>query len=197
MSVSTNINNIYTPEPKKFPEIDLGDFYLREKQESDIEDFFNYYSNAEVNKFILCDIPKNLDEAKIELKYWRNVFYRNNGIYFAIADKKNNKIIGSIGLTSYNSYQKRVEISYDLDQNYWRRGIMKQAINAVVKYAFENFHCGYVNRIEASVSINNIASKELLLKTGFTLEGTLRQHRYHKGSFVDVYFFSMLRSDER
>lgn len=195
MTASTQSLSNLNSQQKIFPQIDLGDVYLREKQESDIENFFTYYSDIEVSKFILCDIPTNLEEARMELNYWRNIFYRNDGIYFAIADKTTDKIIGSIGLTSYNSYQKRIEISYDLAKDYWRRGIMTKAINAVVQYAFTNFHCGTINRIEASVSTDNIPSKDLLLKCGFTLEGTLRQHRYHKGSFVDVYFFSILRSD--
>jgi ribosomal-protein-alanine N-acetyltransferase len=178
-----------------FPEIDLGDFYLREKRESDTEDFFAYYSDPEVNKFILCEIPKDIEEARRELIYWRNVFYQNDGIYFAIANKENDRLIGSIGLTSYNAYQGRIEISYDLDSRYWNKGITTKAIKAIAQYAFEKFYYGRVNRIEAFVSTANIPSKNLLLKCGFTLEGILRQHRYHRGAYVDVYSFSMLRSD--
>lgn len=177
-----------------FPTIDLGDFYLREKRDSDAQDFFNYYSDPEVSQYILCDIPQSLDEAKRELNYWRNVFYQNDGIYFAIAEKKSDRLIGSIGLTSFNSYQARTEISYDLDKKYWRCGIMTSAINALVKYAFESF-VGKINRIEAFVSTSNLPSKNLLLKCGFEIEGTLRQHRQHQGRFVDVFLFSILRQD--
>lgn len=177
---------------KIFPTFDLGDVILREKQETDIPDFFRYYCDPEVCKFILCEIPQSLEESGRELRYWRSVFYQNDGIYFAIADKKTNQMIGSIGLTSHNTYQSRIELSYDLAKEYWRRGIATRAIEVVVKYAFETLG---VNRIEASVSCANEPSKNLLLKCGFTLEGTLRQHRYHHGQYVDVYFFSMLRSD--
>ena len=177
---------------KQFPIIDLGDLYLREKQESDVEDFFNYYSTPQVSQYILCAIPQNLEEAKRELLYWRGIFYRNQGIYFAIADKATNKMIGTIGLTTYNSYQSRIEISYDLDQRYWGRGIMTRAIKAITQYGFREWR---VNRIEAFVSTNNIPSKYLLEKCGFTLEGVLRQHRYHLGKFVDVYSFSLLQGD--
>ena len=180
---------------KSFPTIDLGEFILREKCESDVVDFFAYYSDPEVNKFILCEMPRDLEEARRELNYWRNIFYQNDGIYFAIADKKTNKLIGSIGLTSYNSYQGRIEISYDLAANYWRQGIMTKAIFAVVEYAFSNYPQGRINRVEAFVSTANIASKNLLLKCGFVLEGILREHRYHRGKYVDVYCFSILRSD--
>lgn len=177
---------------KIFPIIDLGDIVLREKCDADVENFLHYYNDPEVNKFILCEIPQDLEQARRELHYWRGVFYQNDGIYFAIADKATNQMIGSIGLTSHNLYQSRIELSYDLAQEYWRQGITTRAVQAVVEYAFEVLK---VNRIEASVATYNIPSKNLLLKFGFTLEGTLRQHRYHRGSFVDVDFFSLLKSD--
>jgi ribosomal-protein-alanine N-acetyltransferase len=180
---------------KAFPVIDVGDFILREKCDEDVENFFAYYTDPEVNKFILCDIPTDLDGARRELHYWRNIFYQNDGIYFAIADKLSGKMIGSIGLTGYNAYQSRIEISYDLACNYWGLGIMSKAVKALLKYAFENFYYGRINRVEAFVSTNNESSKNLLIKNGFSFEGILRQHRYHRGSYVDVCVFSILRSD--
>ncbi len=177
---------------KTFPNIDLGDYILREKTDNDVEDFFRYYTDPEVNKFILCDMPRNLEEARKELYYWRNVFYINDGIYFAVARKDTNQLIGSIGLTTFNSYHNRIELSYDLAKEYWRQGITLAAIKEVVKYGFENLQ---VNRIEAFTSTENLPSKNLLIKAGFLLEGTLRQHRYHRGSYVDAYSFSLLRQD--
>lgn len=191
------MNNFYNNH--NFPTIELENFTLREKQDFDVEDFFLYYSNPEVSKFILCEIPKNIEEARKELHYWRNVFYNNDGIYFAIALKNSNKMIGSIGLTGYNSYNSRIEISYDLNKNYWGRGIMQKAILAVVKYAFNNFaqtmNRTPINRVEAFTSVHNIASKNLLLKCGFSFEGILREHRFYKGNFVDVFSFSLLAKD--
>ncbi len=177
---------------KIFPIIELKSVVLREQYDDDVEDFFAYYSDPEVSKFILCDIPQNLESARTELHYWRGVFYRNDGIYFAIADKENDKMIGSIGITGYNSYHSRIEISYDLSQKYWGHGIMSDAIKAVIEHGFTSWR---VNRVEAFVSVENIPSKNLLLKSGFTLEGILRQHRYHRGNYVDVYSFSILRKD--
>jgi ribosomal-protein-alanine N-acetyltransferase len=177
---------------KKFPIIDLGDYILREKRDEDVADFFRYYSDPEVNKFILCEMPRDLEEARKELHYWRNVFYQNDGIYFAITKKDTDQLIGSIGLTTFNSYHNRIELSYDLAKEYWRQGICTKAIKAVTQYGFEELR---VNRIEAFTAIYNTPSNNLLLKCGFTLEGTLRQHRYHRGTYVDAHSFSLLRQD--
>jgi ribosomal-protein-alanine N-acetyltransferase len=176
---------------KIFPEFDIGDYVLREKQDYDVVDFFNYYSDPLVNQHIISEIPANLEEARKEL-YWRNIFYQNDGIYFAIAKKENNQLIGSIGLTNFNRYNNRIEISYDLASQYWRKGISFAAIKQVLHYGFYHLN---VNRIEAFTAIDNIASKKLLIKCGFQFEGILRQHRFYKGNYVDVDSFSILKSD--
>lgn len=179
-------------DSKVFPVIDLGDYILREKTYADVEDFFAYYSDPQVNQFILCDIPQNLEDARRELYYWRNIFYQNDGIYFAIAKKDTNQLIGSIGLTSHNFYHKRIELSYDLAKEYWRQGIMTCAIKNVAKYAFEELR---INRIEAFTALDNLPSKNLLLKCGFDYEGCLKEHRYYRGSYVDVNIFSLLEKN--
>ncbi len=189
--------NNFTNTIKKFPEIDLGEICLREKQESDVADFFSYYSDPEVSRFILCEMPRDLEEARKELLYWRNVFYQNDGIYFAICEKESNRMIGSIGLTGFNSYQARIELSYDLNKEYWNRGIVTKAAKFLIDYAFNSLHCGWINRLEAFTSVDNIASQKILLKSGFSFEGILRQHRYHRGNYVDVCSFSILRQDLR
>ncbi len=186
------MHNYQNFSEKTFPEIDLGNYVLREKRDGDAENFFRYYTDPEVNKFIMCEMPRDVEEARRELHYWRNIFYRNDGIYFAIARKYDDQLIGSIGLSTYNSYHSRIELSYDLAKEYWRQGICNAAIQAIIKYGFEQMK---INRIEAFTSTDNIPSKNLLLKCGFTLEGTLRQHRYHRGHYVDAFSFSLLRQD--
>lgn len=193
---------MYNPllnQQKSFPTINIGDIILREQNDEDINNFFQYYSNPQVTKYILCHIPTNLEEARKELSFWRNIYYRGDGVYYAITLKKNNEMIGTIGLSGYNSYQSRIEVSYDLSQKYWRKGIMSAALKKVISYGFNNFAQNNnrrpINRIEAYVATENDASKNLLIKCGFEVEGILRQHRYHKGKYVDVFCLSILRQD--
>ncbi len=176
----------------QFPTFDLGKYILREHNDEDYIEFFNYYTDPRVNEYILAEIPRTLEEARQDMYYWRNLNTTNNGIYFTIADKQTNKMVGTIGLGSYNKYNSRIEISYDINFDYWRRGIAFNCSMALIKYTFENLN---INRIEAVTSTYNEASVRLLEKCGFTFEGTLRQHRFHRGNFVDVYSFSILKED--
>jgi ribosomal-protein-alanine N-acetyltransferase len=175
-----------------FPVIDLGDYILREQTVEDAQDFFNYYSDPIVNKYIVSDIPADLEEARREISYWINVFNCNDGIYFGIARKDNNQLIGSAGLSGINHRHNRIELSYDLAKEYWNLGIMSKALKEVVKYGFEAMD---INRIEAFSLQENIASRKVLTKCGFNLEGELKQHRRHNGIYMDIGIFSLVKED--
>jgi len=177
---------------KEMPVFDIGEFFIREEHDDDIVNYFEYYSNPEVNQHILCNIPQNIEEARHDFSYWKNTFKRGDGAYFAIARKIDNKMIGSIGLTGLNSYHKRIEVSYDLSQEYWKKGVMNKALKKICDYGFYEFK---VNRIEANVVPQNLASRNLLKRNGFVEEGYLRQHRFHKGEFRDIVFLGLLRGD--
>jgi ribosomal-protein-alanine N-acetyltransferase len=91
---------------------------------------------------------------------------------FAIVLKKNNKVIGSLGvekygledkLTEFNGYYGR-EIGYVLSKDYWGKGIMPEAVGAVINYLFNDLNldfltCGYYD-------FNN-QSKRVQEKCGF------------------------------
>ncbi len=175
-----------------FPTIDLGDFILREQTLEDAEAFLEYYCDPEVSKYIVSFIPKTVEEARSEIRYWINVFSYNDGLYFAIARKSDNRMIGSVGVSGVNRNHNRIEASYDLAKEYWGRGIMTKALKAVLKYAFEELK---FNRIEAHAMPENISSQKVLEKCGFAFEGNLRQHRFHNGKYVDIGIYSVLYQD--
>lgn len=171
-----------------FPILDLDDnFYLREQCLSDTAAFFEYYTDPKVAQYILASNPKNHAEASTEIQYCRDLFYQRHGIYWTIARKDNDRMIGAIGLY-INNFHHRAEICYDLSRAYWRQGIMTRVIHRVLMYAF--LHIG-VNRMEALTMKENIASMGVLEKNGFAHEGQLRNYRYFQGRSHDVEMFGL------
>lgn len=171
-----------------FPTLDIDDNYvLREQTLEDTEAFFHYYTDPEVGQYILATKPRSLLEASSEVQYCRNLFYTKRGIYWTIAKKSDNTMVGAIGLYINNTH-RRGEITYDLAKPYWRQGIMKKAIKAVVKHALSNMQ---LDRIEAVTRHENKASTELLLKTHFTHEGTLKKYRFFNGKTWDIEMFAI------
>ena len=157
----------------KFPVLKIEPhIQLREiKPREDAEPFYNYIRNPIMKDFIAAEeIPTNIDSAYQELSYWSDLFRYQRSIYWAIEDLQLNKMIGTCGFNLWSISQKRTEISYDLDHEYWGRGIMTEALARLLKFAWDEMQ---VNRIQATVAIHNNASIRVLEKLGFKREGLL------------------------
>jgi ribosomal-protein-alanine N-acetyltransferase len=174
------VNDFYQ---KPFPVLELDKkFYLREQVLGDSEAFFEYYTDPEVAKYILATNPKTLTEASGEVQYCHNLFYKRQGIYWTIARKSDDRMIGAVGLY-INANHFRGELCYDLSRNYWRRGIMTQALKKIIEFSFETIG---LQRIEALTTESNIASITILEKLGFIREGILKNYRYFQHKSHDV-----------
>jgi len=84
------------------------------------------------------------------------------------------------------------EIGYSLSRDYWNRGIMTEALKAVIEYGFSALN---LNRIEAQHETTNPASGAVMRKCRMQKEGTLRSRLMNKGRFVDVDLYAILRKD--
>ncbi len=179
---------IYEIYQKPFPVLIIDENYvLREQADEDTAAFYEYYSkDPDVTRYILATVPTSLEEAHAEIQYCRNLFYHKRGIYWTLARRDNNQIIGSVGLYM-NNHHHRAEICYDLAKAYWRKGIMDKVLRKVIDFSFEKLS---VHRMEALTLKENIASIGILLKLGFVREGALRKYRYFKDVPRDVELFA-------
>jgi ribosomal-protein-alanine N-acetyltransferase len=182
------LNNSFFDE---FPVIELDDnFILREQSINDYQDFFEYFADKEVSKYILSNIPASLAEAKDEMHYWISLYNRRISVYWAIADRNTNRMIGAIGFNEWNRFNNRAEISYDLSKVYWRKGIMGKAMAKVLEFGFNTMN---INRIQASTLLVNKPSWKLLKTAGFNREGSLKQYRLHNGKYFDIEMYALTK----
>jgi ribosomal-protein-alanine N-acetyltransferase len=170
-----------------FPTILLDKIVLRKIIiEDDYLDFFNYINNPQVAEYLSSyDLPATPELAKIELGYWASLFEKSIGFYWAITI--DNKIIGTCGFNYWNRDQRRAEVSYDLDFNHWNKGITSQAIKAITDFALKEMQ---VQRIQATVAIDNIGSIRVLEKSGFIQEGLLKKYGILNGETRDFYMYA-------
>ncbi len=177
----------------RFPVLDLGGIRLRDLMLSDKEEYFAMMSDPEVVQYLSDeDIPTSVEQAEQEIKFWGGLFYRKQSVFWAIADKANDKFIGTIGYNSWNIHNQRAEISYDLVREHWRKGIMTKALNNALIFGFKDMG---LQRIEARTMLGNIPSQKILEKVGFKKEGVLRSYRIIREQPTDVLIYSLIRSD--
>ena len=174
----------------KFPVLDLGDLVLRDLLLEDAKCYYEVLSDPNVGQFLSDeDVPNSVDKALEEVKFWGSLFFKKQSVFWAIAERDSNRLIGTIGFNSWNFNSHRAEISYDLASTHWRRGIMTKVLSAVLDFAYYKM-C--LNRIEAKTMTHNLASAGLLLKTGFQKEGVLKSYRKVRGAFIDVDLYSLI-----
>ncbi|MDU5145868.1 MAG: GNAT family protein [Paenibacillus dendritiformis] len=165
---------------------------LRAMEERDCRDLFDLYSLEEVVRYTPLEPFRSMQDVIREWNWHQEIFAEQSGLRWVIEDKSSAKVIGTCGFLQYEKTHRRIELGYDLAPPYWGRGVMTEAARRVLSFGFRDMG---VNRIEAKIDPENIASERLLLRLGFQKEGVMRQHEFEKGRYVDIAVFSLLRSE--
>lgn len=167
---------------------------LRQFKPSDIDDMWEYCSDPLVGPNAGWPVHQN---REFTLEKLTDFIIRNetsNDTVYAIHDKEDQKVIGSIGLHKRNpgNYYD-VELGYVLSSKYWSKGIMTEACRALIEHVFtetENF------RISVSHFSTNMRSARVIDKLGFKHEGTMRKARITlDGAICDSIKYGMLKEE--
>lgn len=137
-----------------------------------------------VNRNFLSDrlpSPYTLEAAD----WWLNMVREHDGtdgLFRAISI--NGKIIGNISVEPKNDvYRKDAEIGYFLLEEYSSQGIMTDAVRQICELAFQELD---IVRITGLVYEPNAASRKVLEKNGFVLEGIMKQAVYKNSNLYDL-----------
>ncbi len=109
---------------------------------------------------------------------------------FAIEYQK--KLAGIAGLVLQSDvYRKSAEIGYWIGEPFWNKGIATAAIKQLVAYGFNNLN---LIRIYTGVFDFNKASRHVLEKCGFELEGIFRKSVIKNDEICDEYRYAILKN---
>ncbi len=187
---------MYSHLPKffaRFPEVELGEYKLCDLMLKYAPEYYEMMTDPEGIKYLSDEeLPKSVEDAEKEIKYWGGLFYRKQSIFWAILDAKTGEFMGTVGYNNWNFFNGRAEISYDLRRKFWGKGIMTKIVRNVIIYSFQTMK---LHRIEARTMQGNEASHKVLTKTGFQLEGVQRGYRLIRGQYEDINLYSVLRPD--
>ena len=182
------MNTVFT----HFPTLTTNRLHLRQIKPTDAEALFALRSDSDVMEFFGQELHESLADTHKLIQRLQASYERHDSIFWCITLKGEDTLIGSCTLFSFNHDFHYAETGYELSPACWRQGITSEAMSAVLTYGFTELD---LHRIEADVAPDNVRSKNLLLKLGFTFEGNLRQRYYFRGQFEDEYYYGLLKDE--
>lgn len=158
---------------------------IRNLTPEDDKELLNYYVK---NKKYLENFEPKRDFQFYTLEVQNNILmesYRQllNGVAIDFGIFKDEKLIGKIKISNivYGIFKNGI-LGYSIDENEQGKGFMKEVVNAVVNYAFNELE---LHRIEASVLVDNERSKRVLMGCGFEELGRNKKYLYINGGWQD------------
>lgn len=163
---------VLTPEDAD----NLLEYYTRN------EKYLEPYEPSRSKEFYTLEIQrKGLEES---YKQYLNGSSTNFGIY------KDKALIGKIQLSNIvRGVFKNAFIGYSMDEKEQNKGYMKEALNLVLDYAFNDLE---LHRIEASTLVDNEKSQNVLLGCGFEEIGVSKEYLFINNKWRDHKVFYRL-----
>ena len=178
----------------QYPSLETDRLLLGEIYAADIPNIIKYAGNKKVAETTL-NMPHPYQEK--DAIFWINMAQQGwrdkTKNIFAIRLKTNQELIGGIGLHIEASFN-RAELGYWIAVPFWNQGYMTEAVEAVIKYGFNQLH---LNKIFAVYEADNPASGKVMLKNGMLKEGELKQHVRKNGVYIDLVQYGVLNGELR
>ncbi len=170
----------------KIPIIKKKNFILRPFKKGDEFSLKENINNKKIAKNTKrIPYPYTLKDAKNWIKKNLKEYKKKKPKIINFVIEIDGKVAGSVGFSEIEAF--KAEISYWLAEKYWNRGIMTEAVKLITKYGFKKLK---LKRIYARVFKFNQASKRVLEKGGYKLEGLMKKDVQKDGKYFNIYIFA-------
>lgn len=178
-----------------FPTLLTNRLLLRLTSIKDVHNLFTMRSDPRIMDRLDRKPASTMAEMEEMIQKMLTGLAEHTAISWAIAFKEEpEKMIGHIGYYRMNAAHHRAEIGYMLNPDYWRQGIVFEALQETIRYGFHTLN---LHSIEACINPTNIPSAAILEKCGFVKEAHLVESYYneYKQEFTDTGIYSLLRKN--
>jgi [ribosomal protein S5]-alanine N-acetyltransferase len=176
----------------EFPVLETNNLLLRQLTEEDAEDFYAVWADPGMQKGFDARGFRDISGAQKHLRVKRNAFKRKQVLTWGISIKGR---FGIVGACLYGAFEQQsiADLSYYLASSHWGKGIMSEALGAVVPFGQQVME---LHRIQAFIRPDNIGSIRVAEKSGLVREGVLRRYHHspHTG-WVDKAVYAQVVQD--
>jgi len=181
--------NIILGGMKLLKEINTQRILLREIEEKDLYNIYEYASDEDVARYMPWETHKSLDDTHNFIDTEIEKYKTNTSLNYAIVLKENNKMIGTAGCFEYKDGDKFAQGGYVINKKYWGMGLVPEAMKAIIEYLFNEKD---VHRVYAKHYVGNEKSGRVMQKLGMKFEGTMEDSVFVKGKYITTKHYAII-----
>jgi ribosomal-protein-serine acetyltransferase len=136
------------------------------------------------------DVLRSVSDAEKVIAAWHQQYANHRGFYAGIWF--NGQFCGVINHLNIDWTNRVTILSYWLDADHQRKGIMTACCRAVIEHSFKTWK---LNRVTIECVTENTRSRAIPERLGFKLEGIVREAEWLHGRFADHVIYGLLRSE--
>lgn len=171
-----------------FPELTTERTFLRKLDIADKPAIFQLRSDERVMRYIARRKMEHPDEAGRLIERLITAADTNDSISWAMVSKGDTNLIGTLCLWNISEQDMRAEIGYDLMPEFQGRGLMQEAMDAVLNYGFTIMN---LHTIEAFINAENQASINLVKRKKFVREAYFKENVFFDGKFQSSVIYTL------
>ncbi|MBL7051694.1 MAG: GNAT family N-acetyltransferase [Nanoarchaeota archaeon] len=137
---------------------------VRTFKKSDANSLQENINERLISQFTHAPYPYKLQDAKDFIVLSNTKLKSKESYFLGIEFKETGKIIGGISLMDVDWDKKEAELGYWIGKNYRGKGLMKEAVDIILKFGFMDLK---LERITADVSTRNPGSRKVVEKMKF------------------------------
>jgi len=130
------------------------------------------------------------ESAEVFCRNAESNFLARRDLPFLLLGRESGRLVGACGLHRTNWEVPKTEVGYWVRASESGKGYVTEAVNGLVAFALDAIGA---ERIEIITDAENLASRRVAERCGFTLEGILRrERRAPQGSLRDTCIYARL-----
>jgi ribosomal-protein-alanine N-acetyltransferase len=186
------LNKKQNPCMAEFPLIETQRLVLREVTNADTPALLSVHGDPDLMKWFGSDPIPDVRAAEGLVQTFAQWRFDGTGTRWGVQLKGESNLIGTCGLFRWDQRWKRCTTGYELAGAFHGRGLMREALDAMLHWGFTEMD---INRVEALIHPQNMSSLHLAERLGFRREGLLREVGFWGGLHHDLLQYSLLRRD--
>jgi len=154
------------------------------------KDYAEWLNDPQVNQNLSINSHQTKESC---IEYVQSFENRKDSLLLGLFIKGKNVHIGNISISMINIPNRTAWIGISIGRKeYWGKGLAKEALTSTITYLFNN---SVLHSINAGVTVDNLSSVNLFIKSGFKIVGLLKEASMVNGKYEDCYILTVLESD--